>query len=156
VDHGYKGKGSLIHLLSDINGKPLAATTTAASGNERKELGKLTNRINSFIAKILSQQMIVVEADKGYDAGWLRQELLGQGFFPLIPYRKIKGRKSPSTEEICKTFHLTKGRWVIERTFSWLKRRYRRLMLRWERQAAIWSAFVTLSLIGFWVRSLFG
>lgn len=35
VEHGYKGKGSLLHLLTDYNGNPLAITTTAANGNER-------------------------------------------------------------------------------------------------------------------------
>lgn len=32
VSPGYKGKGSLIDLLVDGNGQPLATTTTAANG----------------------------------------------------------------------------------------------------------------------------
>ena len=35
VKHGYKGKGSLFHLMTDSDGKPLYATLTAANGNER-------------------------------------------------------------------------------------------------------------------------
>ena len=41
VDYGYKGKGSLIHLIVDAQGKPLYATLTGAKGNERTELPNL-------------------------------------------------------------------------------------------------------------------
>ncbi|WP_338030014.1 hypothetical protein [Estrella lausannensis] len=36
---------------------------------------------------------------------------------------------------------------MVERAFVWLKRRCRRLLLRWERIAIIWSGFATLGLI---------
>jgi len=35
VEHGYKGKGSLIHLLVDQKGLPLWITNTSAKGDER-------------------------------------------------------------------------------------------------------------------------
>ena len=37
VEHGYKGKGSLLHLVTDKEGKPLWVTTTSAKGNEREQ-----------------------------------------------------------------------------------------------------------------------
>ena len=43
MDRGYKGKGSLLHLLIDGKGNPLAITTTAANGDERQEVAKLIN-----------------------------------------------------------------------------------------------------------------
>jgi hypothetical protein len=37
VEHGYKGKGSLLHLITDKEGRPLWITTTSAKGNERSQ-----------------------------------------------------------------------------------------------------------------------
>jgi hypothetical protein len=45
VDHGYKGKGSTIHLLVDGEGMPLAETTTAANGSEGDQVIKLINSV---------------------------------------------------------------------------------------------------------------
>lgn len=100
--------------------------------------------------------MVIFEADKGYDAAWLRQALLILQIFPLIPYRKIKGRVSPEMSEVCRVFNLTRKRWMVERSFAWLKRRCRRLMLRWERIAKIWSGFAVMGLIYTWLKNLFG
>ena len=96
--HGHKGKGTLLHLLIDGLGNPLAITTTAANGAGREEVEKLTARIKQ--ARKLSERMTVLEADKGYDADWLRQTLLKARIFPLIPYRKIRGRCAPTMQEV--------------------------------------------------------
>jgi IS5 family transposase len=74
--------------------------------------------------------MTIFEADKGYDADWLRQALLVAKIFPLISYRKIRGRKIPEIAEVCRVFNLSRKRWMMERSFAWLKRRCRRLLLR--------------------------
>ena len=47
VDYGYKGKGSLMHLIVDAQGKPLYATLTGAKGNERTELPNLLTKDSS-------------------------------------------------------------------------------------------------------------
>lgn len=157
VAHGYKGKGSLIHLLVDRVGNPIAITTTGANGDERKEVEKLLGQIDAHLAaRSLHGRMVTLEADRGYDCGWLRQALLIRNIFPLIPYRKITGREYVKTEDICKTFCLSKTRWVVERAFAWLKRRCRRLLLRWERLPEIWSGFATLALVYVWVKNLVG
>ena len=157
VAHGYKGKGSLLHLLVDQLGNGVAITTTAANGDERKEVEKLLNRIDAQLNRqSLQGRMIVLQADRGYDSAWLRQALLVRNIFPLIPYRKITGRETPKMQEVCQTFCLTQNRWVVERAFSWLKRRCRRLMQRWERLPEIWSAFATLGLVYTWIKNLVG
>jgi transposase len=156
VSHGYKGKGSLIHLLADGKGRPLATTTTGAGGNERTEVEKLLQKTTILPKPCLAERMVVLEADKGYDCSWLRQALLSRGIFPFIPYRKIRGRDIPQSKEVMKTFHLEKKRWQIERAFSWLKRRGTRLMNRWERKKVIWDGFVTLGLIYTWMLNLVG
>lgn len=154
VAHGHKGKGTLLHLLIDGLGNPLAITTTAANGAEREEVEKLTATVKKL--RTLGERMTILEADKGYDADWLRRTLLIARIFPLIPYRKIKGRSAPTMQEVCSMFGLSRKRWMVERAFAWLKRRCRRLMLRWERIAMIWSAFATLGLIYTWLKILFG
>ena len=157
MDHGYKGKGSLLHLLVDRLGNPIAITTTAANGDERKEVEKLLDQVEPHLStKPLGARMVVLEADRGYDSGWLRQALLIRGIFPLIPYRKIPGRICPNTEDICVNFNLGKTRWVVERAFAWIKRRCRRLLLRWERLPEIWNGFATLGVIYTWVKNLVG
>ena len=50
VDHGYKGKGVTTHLLVDGFGQPLKTTSTAASGDERKEVVRLLKK-NQRLAK---------------------------------------------------------------------------------------------------------
>lgn len=156
MSHGYKGKGSLIHLLADGNGKPLAVTTTGAKGNERLEVEKLLDKTTILPKPRLAEKMMVLEADKGYDCDWLRQVLLTRGIFPFIPCRKIRGRDIPQTTEVMKTFHLEKKRWQVERAFAWLKRRCRRLMVRWERKEVVWEGFVTMGLIYTWLINLLG
>jgi len=154
VDHGYKGKGSLLHLVVDKEGRPFWITSTSAKGNEREQalvlldqLNKIRNKDNKF--------MTICEADKGYDASHLRQSMLNKGYLPLIGYRKNK-KNLVTTTEIAEFFKITRKRWVVERTFSWLKRKCRRLMMRWERKSESWDAFAKLGLIYMWMEVLLG
>ena len=153
VDDGYKGKGVLLHLLIDKNGHAIAISTTGAGGNERGQIQGLLGKVPS---RSLKGRMMILEADKGYDAAWLRQALLNMKIFPLIPYRKIKGRCAPDFNEVCVFFKLASQRWKVERAFAWLKRRCRRLLLRWERLVTIWRGFTVLSIIYTWVKNLVG
>ena len=109
VDYGYKGKGSLMHLIVDAQGKPLYATLTGANGNERTELPNLLDKLR------VTGGMCIIEADKGYDSKAVRLEILNHGYYPLIPYRGNK--KGPDK-------WVVRMRWKVERCFSWLKRSY--------------------------------
>ena len=150
VTHGYKGKGSLLHLIVDAKGSCLAMSSTGGNGNEGRELLELIDRVKGLPGK---REVIVVEADKGYDSAELRQELLNRGFFPLIPWRKsVKG--APGIKEVATEFGLKPIRWVVERTHSWMKRKYRRLMARWERRSETWNVMTQLALIMEWVKNL--
>jgi transposase len=153
VDYGYKGKGVLLHLLIDKNGNAIAITTTDAQGDEKQEVSRLLTQLP---LKSLKGRVVVLEADKGYDAGWLRQLLLNMGIFPLIPYRKIKGRWTPEINEVTHFFKLSPQRWKVERAFAWLKRRCRRLLMRWERLFVIWNGLVILEVVYTWVKNLVG
>jgi len=84
VNHGYKGKGVVVHVLADGSGNPLAITTTPANGNERLQVKKILNKAPIY----LENSMLILEADKGYYSTKLRAQLLEMNIFPLIPYRK--------------------------------------------------------------------
>ena len=45
VAYGYKGKGILIHTLTEGNGMPLANCTTAANGSEREQIIPLLDSV---------------------------------------------------------------------------------------------------------------
>jgi transposase len=140
VEYGYKGKGSTVHLITDGNGSPLFITLTAANGDERLELPKLLDRVDR-------EEMSLVEADKGYDSQTVRTEILQRGCYPLIPYRDNRKKFKKWVAQL---------RWKIERSFSWLKRAYRRIATRWERKADLYEAFVMLGICMYWVRKLVG
>jgi transposase len=146
VNHGYKGKGVVVHLLADGSGKPLAITTTPANGNERLQVKIVLNKAPVHPEK----SMPILQADKGYDSYWLRSELLKMNIFPFIPYRN----NNKNAELFRRQFSIESKRWKIERTFSWLKRKCRRLLMRWERKISIWNAFTTLGLTFMWMEYL--
>jgi transposase len=84
-----------------------------------------------------------VQGDRGYDSDPLRQELRRRGILPLLGKR---GQEHGSG--------LGVYRWVVERTLSWLHQ-FRRLRVRYERQADIHQAFLTLGCIIICSRFLF-
>ena len=141
VDYGYKGKGCLMHLIVDAEGKPLYATLTAANGNERAELPNLLDKLK------VAGGMCIIEADKGYDSKAVRLEILSRGYYPLIPYR---GNKKSADKWVVRM------RWKVERCFSWLKRSYRRIATRWERLSPVYEAFMLLGISFFWIKKLVG
>ena len=94
--YGYKGKGILIHTLTEGNGMPLSNSTTAANGSEREQVMPLIDRI-----KVKNNQpgrprkrVKVLAADKGYDSKDLRAALRKRGIRPQLPKRSWKTRKN--------------------------------------------------------------
>ncbi len=154
VEHGYKGKGSLLHLVTDKEGKPLWITTTSAKGNERIQALALLDKLQISGCKH-TRPMTIYEADKGYDSDDLRMEILRRGYVPIIGYRKNR-KEIGKTEDIYAYFGVSQKRWVVERSFSWLKRKCRRLLMRWERLPEVWNAFSLLGLIFMWLEILLG
>jgi len=144
VEYGYKGKGSTIHAITDENGMFLNARISPANGNERLEVVKLLSA--SYICKNGSIEN--AHADKGYDSEAVRSDLRNIGIRPMIPYRNFKNRlpkKATSQPKI---------RWKIERTFAWLKTKFRRIATRWERKVDIWKGFLDLAIAMMWIDKL--
>ena len=131
-----------IHSLVDANGNPLAIQTTPANVDERKVVEPLLDDLHKTPKALY--------ADKGYDALWLRWHLQKcRGIEPFISYRQWPKPDVPQT--------ITQNkRWVVERTFAWYQRKFRRLCIKWERKATPWNAFLSIALSFFWISKLVG
>ena len=90
-------------------------------------------------------------ADKGYDARWLRKRLRTKGIRPQIKKRLIRGKK-PKGRPIMDIV----PRYQQERSFAWFQRKYRRLVVRWERLKVCFDAFLLLACSYIWFPKLVG
>ena len=95
VAHGGKGKGVLIHSLTDGGGMPLANRTTPANGDERAQVLPLLDAVKVRTGKRgrPRKRLEVLATDKGYDAKALRQKLRQRGIRAQIPKRVWKSKK---------------------------------------------------------------
>ena len=151
VAYGRKGKGILIHRLTDGAGMPLSSCTTPANGDERAQVIPLLDTLQGRTGKPgrPRKRLKVLAADQGYDAKDLRRRLRTRGIRPQIPTRVWKRRKPrgrPITQEV--------PRDQAERTCAWFQRQYRRLVVRWGRLAACFKAFLAMAMIHIWVHRL--
>jgi hypothetical protein len=96
VAYGGKGKGILIHTLTEGNGMPLANSTTPANGNEREQMLPLLDKVNLKTLKRgrPRKRLKVLAADKGYDSKQQRASLRKRGIRPQIPKRVWKTKKN--------------------------------------------------------------
>lgn len=87
IEHGYKGKGSLLRLITDKEGMLLWIATISAKGDERVQSLILLDRLQMSQIKN-TRPMAICEADKGYDSDRLRHQILSRGYLSIIGYRK--------------------------------------------------------------------
>lgn len=153
VAYGYKGKGILIHSMTDANGMPVVAITTPANGDERQQVLTMLAQIKLATLKRGNpkRRPKTLAADKGYDARWLRQNLRTKGIRPQIKKRQRKGKKLKG-----RPINDIVPRYQQERSFSWFQRKYRRLVVRWERLKVFFDAFLLLACCYIWFPKLVG
>jgi hypothetical protein len=151
VAHGREGKGILIHSLTDAAGMPLANRTTPASGNERAQVLALQDAVHLHTGKRgrPRKRPKVLATDKGYDAKDLRQQLRTRGIRAQIPKRIWKTKQARG-----RTIKIDVPRFQAERTFTWFQKKYRRLVVRWERLAACFAAFLAIATVHLWIHQL--
>lgn len=112
VKHGYKGKGVTSHLLVEASGRPLALSTTSAKGDERDQVVPLLRKVKKLTDRVWKiGKVLILEADKGYDAKRVRTGVLKNKTIPLIPHRQ----GSKAEKGLC---YLEKYRWKVERTIA--------------------------------------
>ncbi len=153
VGYGYKGKGILIHSITEANGMPVVATTTPANGDQRQQVLPMLAQIRLATLKRGNpkRRPKTLAADKGYDARWLRKSLRTLGIRPQINKRQFRGKKlkgRPIKEIV--------PRYQQERSFAWFQRKYRRLVVRWERLKVCFDAFLLLACSYIWFPKLVG
>jgi IS5 family transposase len=151
VAHGGKGKGILIHSLTEGHGMPLANCVTPANGDERAQVVPLLDavKVRTGTRGRPRKRLKVIATDKGYDAKALRQQLRQRGIRAQIPKRVWKTKKHRG-----RSIKTTVPRFQAERTFAWYQKKYRRLVVRWERIAACFEAFLALATVHIWVHRL--
>jgi hypothetical protein len=151
VARGGKGKGILIHSRTEGGGMPLANRTTPAHGDERAQGLPLLDAVKIRTGKRgrPRKRLRVIATDKGYDAKALREKLRKRGSRAQIPKRVWKTKKNrgrPSAQVV--------PRFPAERTVAWFQKKYRRLVVRWERITACFEAFLALATLRIWVHRL--
>jgi IS5 family transposase len=151
IAYGRQGKGILIHSLTDAAGMPLSTGTTPANGDERAQVLPLLDTLHIRTGKRgrPRKRLKVLAADQGYDAKDLRQRLRRRGIRPQIPKRvwtTNKPRGRPNKKAV--------PRFQAARTSAWFQRKYRRLVVRWERLAVCFNAFLAIAVIHSWIQRL--
>ena len=152
VGYGYKGKGVTIHSIVDRNGMPLNVRVTSANQSERDQVLPMLDQLRVHTCKVGRPRFRPkqLSADKGYDSRKLRLNLRKRNIRPEIPRRIWRGRKRRPGARLNK--HIQ--RFVVERTFAWYQRKYRRLVARWERLAEYFNSLVYIGFIMIWVDRL--
>jgi transposase len=127
--------GTKHHVVTDAQGVPLAATTTAANVNEVTMLLPLVDAIPAVRGRRgrPRRRPERVQGDRGVDAQSNREGLRQRGIQPVLAKRQTEHGSG-----------LGVYRWFVERTLSWLHRKGR-LRLRWDRLPEIHDAFLKLA-----------
>ncbi|MFC7335480.1 IS5 family transposase, partial [Rhodocista pekingensis] len=127
-----RGKpGSKRHILVDANGIPLALTISAANRHDSRFLETLVDAVPAIrqCAGRPRRRPAKLHADKAYDFAHCRRALRKRAIIPRIARRGVESSQ-----------RLGRHRWVVERTLAWFAR-FRRIAVRYERRADIFTAF---------------
>jgi transposase len=132
-------------VLTDGNGIPLAAHTTAANRHDVTQLDRLIDEIPRVQGPVgrPRRRPEIVYGDRAYDSQPHRDSLNALG----IRARLARRRDAHGSG-------LGQVRWVVERTMAWLHQN-RRLRVRYERRTDIHDAFLKIGCILICSKQLF-
>jgi transposase len=136
-----RGKGTKLMVLVDGQGTPLGLHVDSASPAEVKLLEATLDTVKGGTPERLI-------ADRGYESNPARAMLAGRDIDPIIPKRQNNGRATRKLRRYSR-------RWIIERTNAWLQN-YRRLVVRWERSAEVYTALVHAAFAMICLRRVLG
>ncbi len=136
IDGGKRVKGIKRHIAVDSNGYPLGADITTANVHDSKGAERMMCRVLSD-----HKQITLIRADMGY-RGAFKELPLDELGITLECVKSNYGEKG---------FVPVAGRWVVERTFSWLQT-YRRLMRNYEQYLCTARHMTLLAMISFMLR----
>ena len=151
VARGGKGKGSLLHRLTEGGGMPLAHRTPPAQGDERAQVVPWLEAVQIRTGKRgrPRKRLKGMATEQGDEAKALRQQLRKRDIRAQIPKRiwKTKNNRGRPIKKVV-------PRCQAERTCAWFQKKYRRLVVRWERIAACFEAFLPLATVHIWIHRL--
>jgi transposase len=130
------GLTSKMHAVVDTNGLPVRLALTAGEAHDNRLADRLLSRLKSGILLL---------ADRGYDADWIRTLVSERGAWANIPPRCNRN------EPICFSPHLYRARNSVERLFNRIKQ-CGRVATRYDKRAANYVAFIQLASIRLWLR----
>jgi hypothetical protein len=130
---------------------PLAHRVTPAHGDERAQMVPWLDAVKVHTDKRgrPRTRRKVIATEKGYDAKALRPQLRKRGIRAQIPQRVWKTKKNRG-----RPIKKVVPRFQAECTFAWFQKKYRRLVVRWERIAACFEAFLALATVHIWIHRL--
>jgi len=139
-------------VLVDGSGIPLGATVHAASQAEVKVIHETlailrVPRVGPGHPRTKPRRII---ADKAYDCDAFRLAMLARGIEVIAPHRRNRTRRRLQDGRPLRRY---RHRWKVERTFAWLQS-YRRLVVRWDRSAKMFLAFIHVACLMITLRAL--
>lgn len=140
-DGGKKVKGRKRHLLTDSLGLLLTVVVTAASCSEGAGLRQLLAAAQQ--RGVALERLVTILVDGGYQGAALMRWVMDCWRWVLEQVLRPTGRG----------FVMLPRRWVVERTFGWL-RWSRRLSRDYERSPASAEAWIYLASIRLMLRRL--
>jgi transposase len=125
---------------------PLATVLSGANRTARTKLGELLDARLVEAPRAAVPQTGEASAphlglDRGYDYQACREAATGRGYTPPIPPTASHAQPLPPPGDPAR--HPPR-RWVVEASHRWFTR-LRRLLIRWEKQAATCLGFVQLA-----------
>jgi transposase len=129
--------------IVDANGIPLATTIHSASPAECRLAEETLKEVPGWLRP---DKLI---GDKAYDSKKLAKEL--EPYFVRLVAPHLSNRKHKWQDG--RTLRRYKRRWKVERFFAWLCN-FRRLTIRWERNASNFAGFLHLASIIILLRRL--
>lgn len=131
-------------VLVDGRGTPLGLHVDSASPAEVTLLAPTLETVHVGLAHQPGRPRKTPErlvADRGYDSNPARETLVDRGIKPVIPARS---NNTIATHQDGRSLRRYQRRWIIERTNAWLQN-YRRLVVRYERSAEVYTALVHMA-----------
>ena len=150
-----RGKGTKLMVLVDGTGTPLGLHVAAASPAEVTLLDATLATVHvprAHRAGRPRQRPERLIADRGYDSNAVRTALDTRGIQPLIPARS---NNRQATHQDGRCLRRYRRRWIVERSNAWLYN-FRRVVVRYERSAQIYTAMVHLACALITLKRVFG
>ena len=130
-------KGTKRHLLTEGAGLPIGLVVTGANRHDKTQVEAVLESmpVPPPLPSADAQQHFC--ADKGYDYDDVRSVI---SFWGYTAHIKSRGEE----KQALKVPGYRARRWVCERTHSWMNR-FRRILIRWEKNVANYLAFLQLA-----------